>query len=95
MDIEDIYNFEPFWFASLSKELSVDLWRFRIKRLISFNDLTKLIDTVYSMYPKFIKKSAIKENVVDKYFVYFLQENEITEEDIVSAVNLAKKALRR
>jgi len=30
--------------------------------------------------------------VVDKYFADFLEENDITEEDVVSAVNLAKKA---
>ncbi len=68
---------------------------FDVKATFNYMSLTELLDTVYSMYPKFTKRSALKKEVVDKYFADFLQENEITEEDVVSAVNLAKKALRQ
>jgi hypothetical protein len=68
---------------------------FDIKDTFNYMSLTELLNTVYSRYPKFTKRSALKEEVVDKYFADFLQENEITEEDVVSAVNLAKKALRQ
>ena len=68
---------------------------FDVKINFNYMSLTELLDTVYSRYPKFTKRSALKKEVVDKYFADFLQENEITEEDVVSAVNLAKKALRQ
>ena len=68
---------------------------FAIKAKFNYMSLTELIDTVYSRYPKFTKRSTLKKEVVDKYFADFLRENEITEEDIVSAVNLAKKAMRQ
>jgi hypothetical protein len=55
--------------------------------------LRESLDTVYSRHLKFTKRSALKKVIVDKYFADFLQENEITEEDVVSAVDLAKKAL--
>jgi uncharacterized protein YwgA len=67
---------------------------FEVKNTFNFTSLKELLDIVYSRYPKFTKKSALKKNVVDKYFADFLRENEITEEDVVSAVNLAKKVLR-
>jgi uncharacterized protein YwgA len=131
-DMKDIYHFEPLWYGPFSKELSGDLTDFRLRGVISFDELrltsegfkiaasvwndltydekqqifdvkdsfnymslTELLNTVYSMYPKFTKRSALKKEVVDKYFADFLQENEITEEDVVSAVNLAKKTLRQ
>ncbi|MCW6170857.1 MAG: hypothetical protein LVQ96_06765 [Thermoplasmatales archaeon] len=65
-----------------------------VKATFNYMSLKELLDTVYSRYPKFTKRSALKKEVVDKYFADFLQENEITEEDVVSAVNLAKKAMR-
>ncbi|EQD42008.1 hypothetical protein B1A_15991 [mine drainage metagenome] len=46
------------------------------------------------MYPKFTKKSALKKEVVDQYFSGYLKENNLTEEDAVSAVILAKKIMR-
>ncbi|MCL5954633.1 MAG: hypothetical protein M1507_00775 [Candidatus Thermoplasmatota archaeon] len=68
---------------------------FDVKATFNYMSLTELLDTVYSRYPRFTKRSALKNEVVDKYFTDFLQENEITEENVVSAVNLAKKALRQ
>ncbi len=68
---------------------------FEVKATFNYMSLTELLDTIYSRYPKFTKRSALKKEVVDKYFADFLQENEITEEDVVSAVNMAKKALRQ
>lgn len=68
---------------------------FDVKATFNYMSLTQLLDTVYSRYPKFTKRSALRKDVVDKYFVDFLHENEITEEDIVSAVNMAKKAMRQ
>jgi len=55
---------------------------------------TKLLNKVYSMYQEFTRRSALKKYVVDKYFADFLKENEITEEDVISAVYLANKILR-
>ena len=49
---------------------------------------------IYSRYPKFTKIPALKKEVVDKYFNDFLKKNEITEEGVVSAVNMAKRAWR-
>lgn len=57
--------------------------------------LIELLAPVYSRYPKFTNRSALTKEVVDTYFAKFLQENEITEEYVVSAVNLAKEALRQ
>ncbi len=68
---------------------------FDVKATLNYMSLTELLDTVYSRYPKFTKRLALKREVVDKYFADFLRENEITEEEVVSAVNLAKKALRQ
>lgn len=68
---------------------------FEVKANFNYMSLTELLETVYSRYPKFTKRSALKKEVVDKYFADFLQENDITEEDVVSAVNLAKKAMRQ
>ncbi len=68
---------------------------FEVKARYNHMSLAELIDTVYSMYPKFTKKSALKKEVVDKYFSDFLRENNITEKDVISAVNLAKKAMRQ
>ncbi len=68
---------------------------FDVKATFNYMGLTELLDTVYSRYPKFTKRSALKKEVVDKYFADFLRENEITEEDAVSAVNMAKKAMRQ
>ena len=66
-----------------------------VKATFNYMSLPELLDTVYSRYPKFTKRSALKKEVVDKYFADFLKENEISEEDVVSAVNLAKKALKQ
>ncbi|ARD85527.1 hypothetical protein FAD_1685 [Ferroplasma acidiphilum] len=66
-----------------------------VKSTFNYMSLKELLDTVYSRYPKFTKRSALKKEVVDKYFAEFLQENKITEEDVVSAVNLAKEALKQ
>ena len=66
-----------------------------VKTTFNYLSLTDLLDTVYSRYPKFTKRSALKKEVVEKYFSDFLRENEIIEEDAVSAVNLAKKAMRQ
>jgi len=68
---------------------------FDVKSTFNYMSLRELLDTVYSRYPKFTKRSALKKEIVDKYFADFLQENEITEEDVVSAVNMAKNVLRQ
>ncbi|CAC11858.1 hypothetical protein [Thermoplasma acidophilum] len=65
-----------------------------VKAKYNHMSLPELIDTAYSMYPKFIKKSVIDKEAADKYFSDFLEENKISEEDVISAVNLAKKAMR-
>jgi len=68
---------------------------FDVKSAYNYMSLTELLNKVYSMYPKFTRKSALKKDVVDKYFADFLKENKITEEDVISAVNLAKKVMRQ
>lgn len=65
-----------------------------VKATYNFFSTIELIDYVYSMYPKFTKKSALKKEVVDQYFSDYLKENNLTEEDAVSAVILAKKIMR-
>ncbi len=65
-----------------------------VKSAYNFFSTTDLIDHVYSMYPKFTKKSALKKEVIDQYFSGYLKENNLTEEDAVSAVILAKKIMR-
>lgn len=68
---------------------------FDVKSIFNYMSLTELLDTVYSRYPKFTKRSALKKEVVDRYFAEFLHEDEITEEDVISAVNMAKEAMRQ
>ncbi len=65
-----------------------------VKATYNFFSTIELIDYVYSIYPKFTKKSALKKEVVDQYFSDYLKENNLTEEDAVSAVILAKKIMR-
>lgn len=65
-----------------------------VKTSFNFLSTGDLLEHVYSLYPKFTRKSALKSGVVDQYFSNFLKENDLTEEDAVSAVILAKKIMR-
>jgi uncharacterized protein YwgA len=103
--LRGVISFDELRLTSEGFKIAASVWNdltdfekqqiFDIKDTFNYMSLTELLNTVYSRYPKFTKRSALKEEVVDKYFADFLQENEITEEDVVSAVNLAKKALRQ
>jgi len=58
-----------------------------IKTKEEFNrmKLDELLDHVYSLYPKFTTKSALKEGVVDEYFAKFCKENDITEDYVINS----------
>ena len=102
---EGIISFDELRLTSEGFKTAASVWNhltefqkhqiFDVKATFNYMSLRELLDTVYSMYPKFTKRSALKKEVVDKYFADFMRKNEITEEDVVSAVNIAKKALRQ
>ncbi|MFG1519172.1 MAG: hypothetical protein AAE977_01650 [Thermoplasmataceae archaeon] len=103
--VRGVISFDELRLTSEGFKMASSVWKdltdfekqqiFDVKATFNYMSLTELLDAVYSRYPKFTKRSALKKEVVDKYFADFLQENEITEEDVVSAVNMAKKALRQ
>ena len=100
-----VISFDELRLTSKGFKIAISIWNnltdfekqqiYDVKATFNYMSLPELLDTVYSRYPKFTKRSALKKEVVDKYFADFLKENEISEEDVVSAVNLAKKALRQ
>ena len=102
---KEVISFDELSLTSEGFKIAASVWNnltdfekqqiFDVKATFNYMSLPELLDTVYSRYPKFTKRSALKREVVDKYFADFLQENGISEEDAVSAVNLAKKALRQ
>lgn len=100
-----VISFDELRLSSEGFKIAASVWNgltdiekqkiFDVKLTFNYMSLKELLDTMYSKYPKFTKRSALKKEMVNKYFVDFLQENEISEVDVVSAVNLAKKTLRQ
>jgi uncharacterized protein YwgA len=57
----------------------------RTKEELNRMKLDDLLEHVYSLYPKFTVKSALRKDVVDKYFADFCREHNITEDYVIEA----------
>ena len=64
---------------------------FEVKSKYNFMKLEDLLRKVYDMYPKFTTKSVLKKENVDLYFKQYLKNENISEDDIIEAVNIAKE----
>ncbi|MCL5783113.1 MAG: hypothetical protein M1476_04295 [Candidatus Thermoplasmatota archaeon] len=63
----------------------------RIKEQYNFNSIDGLSKYVYSKFPMFTVKSALRRDVIYSYFEKFYDENSLTEDYIMQAYNRNQK----
>ena len=63
----------------------------RIKEQYNFNSIDGLSEYVYSKFPMFTVKSALRRDVIYSYFEKFYDENSLTEDYIMQAYNRNQK----